>query len=100
MPKTITSVQCTRGGHEISLASSTRTYVVKLHKCGHRGKRWFPRKPGTPRVCPTCKTTLHALDKSCKPPQTQQAVLRFQGPSLGRQKRFSIKEIPCICRSK
>jgi len=21
------------------------------------GKTWYPRKPGTPRVCPTCKTT-------------------------------------------
>jgi len=31
--------------------------VIKLHKCKRCGKAWFPRKPGTPRICPTCKTT-------------------------------------------
>jgi predicted Zn-ribbon and HTH transcriptional regulator len=57
MSKGITSVQCTRCGHEISLASSRHMYVVKLHKCKRCGKTWFPRSPGTPRICPTCKTT-------------------------------------------
>ena len=57
MPKTITSVQCIRCGHEISLGSSRHMYLVKLHKCKRCGKTWFPRSPGVPRICPTCKTT-------------------------------------------
>jgi uncharacterized OB-fold protein len=57
MTKPITSVQCTRCGHEVSLASSTHMYVVKRHKCQRCGKAWFPRTPGTPKICPTCKTT-------------------------------------------
>jgi hypothetical protein len=57
MPKTITSVQCTRCGYGISLASPTHMDVIKLHECKRCGKAWFPRSPGTPKICPTCKTT-------------------------------------------
>ena len=74
MPKTITSVQCTRCGLEISLASSFHMYVVKLHKCKRCGKRWFPRKPGTPRICPTCKTTYWDTLKERKKGETPMKI--------------------------
>src|SRR5215472_3275329 len=31
--------------------------IIRLHKCLQCGKTWYPRRPGTPRICPTCKTT-------------------------------------------
>jgi predicted Zn-ribbon and HTH transcriptional regulator len=66
MPKTTTSVQCTRCGHEISLASTSQMYVVKLHKCRRCGKTWFPRSARTPRMCPTCKTAYWNTPKEGK----------------------------------
>jgi hypothetical protein len=30
--------------------------VFKVLKCKRCGKLWFSRKPGTPRICTTCKT--------------------------------------------
>jgi hypothetical protein len=31
--------------------------VITLQNCKRCGKTWFPRTPGTPKICPTCKTT-------------------------------------------
>jgi len=31
--------------------------VIRLHTCKRCGKTWFPRSPGRPNICPTCKTT-------------------------------------------
>src|SRR5262252_3588482 len=31
--------------------------VIRLHNCKRCGKTWFPRRPGAPKICPTCKTT-------------------------------------------
>jgi len=30
--------------------------VIRLRKCQRCGKTWFPRSPGKPKICPTCKT--------------------------------------------
>jgi uncharacterized OB-fold protein len=31
--------------------------VITRLRCLRCGKKWFPRKPGIPKICPTCKTT-------------------------------------------
>ena len=40
--------------------------VIRLHNCKRCGKTWFPRSPGVPKICPTCKTTYWNTPKKEK----------------------------------
>ena len=40
--------------------------LIRLHKCKRCGKAWFLRKPGTPKICPTCKTTYWHTPREVK----------------------------------
>ena len=49
-------------------------YIVKRHTCQRCGEKWFPRRPGTPRICkvkceqwyPTRTEAIAAIERACK----------------------------------
>jgi hypothetical protein len=61
--------------------------VIKLHTCKQCGKNWFPRTPGTPRICPTCKSTYWNIPKK----NSVKAILATTCPACG-QPVESLKE--------
>jgi hypothetical protein len=40
----------------VRMRKVTYMEIIRLHQCKRCGKTWFPRSPGKPKICPTCKT--------------------------------------------
>jgi len=40
--------------------------TIKQYECKRCKKKWFPRKPGKPKMCPQCKTLLWNVAKKAK----------------------------------